>query len=226
MDQQLEEAGEVFPHEFSFQQAKVEHYLRRCEECLQTHRLLMARKALAKVLAADPDNQAARSLEKRVEYSFTLLSLHDRGIKPVGGDNGQFSHKHRRGVVVLIVDQDERVLGTLSDKLTLYGFDTVCAGSHQEALDTLALVKPDIVVSEVNFERGPLGFDLFLWIRTNAATADIPFIFLAARVDREMVIAGKKVGVDDFILKPLDADVVTASLVQCLARKKKPVPGR
>ena len=226
MDQHLEAAAEVFPHEFSFLQAKVEHYLRQCEECLQTHRLVMARKALAKVLAADPDNRAGRSLEKRVEYSFTLLSLLDRGVTPASGDNGQSSHKHRRGVVVLIVDQDERVLGTLADKLTLHGFDTVCAGSHQEALDTLALVKPDIVVSEVNFEKGPLGFDLFLWIRTNAATADIPFIFLAARIDREMLIAGKKVGVDDFILKPLDADVVTASLVQCLTRKKKPKPGR
>jgi PleD family two-component response regulator len=76
------------------------------------------------------------------------------------------------------------------------------------------------VISEVNFENGPLGFDLYLWVRTNQATAGIPFVFLAMKIDRDTLIAGKKVGVDDFILKPLDADVVTASVIQCLSRKR------
>jgi PleD family two-component response regulator len=219
VEQHFEDAAELFPQEFSFMQAKLDHYLRQCEEYIVAHRLLMARSVLAKVFAVDPDNQAASSLEKRVDYTLHVLSLLERGIGRTGTDKNQVSHRHRRGRIVLIVDQDERVLGSLADKFAIHGFDAVCAGGYQEALDTIALVKPDVVISEVNFEKGSLGLDLFLLVRTNAATAEIPFIFLAARVDRDMLIAGKKVGVDDFILKPLDADVVVASAVQCLSRR-------
>ncbi len=219
MEQHLEEAAELFPQEFSFTQAKVEHYLRQCEEYVVAHRLLMARSVLAKVFAVDPENQTARSMEKRVEYSLGLLSRRERGNAGPGDENGTGSPRHRRRRIVLIVDQDEKVLGSLSEKLTIHGFDTVCAGSYQEALDTMAFVTPDIVISEVNFEKGPLGFDLYLGVRTNAGTADVPFIFLAARLDRDMIIAGKKVGVDEFIMKPLDADVVAASAIQCLSRR-------
>ncbi|HCV42607.1 MAG TPA: hypothetical protein DGH68_03915 [Bacteroidetes bacterium] len=78
-----------------------------------------------------------------------------------------------------------------------------------------------MVVSEVNFENGSLGYDLYLWIRTNIGTERLPFLFLATRIDRDTLIAGKRLGVSDFILKPLDEDLVVASVLNCLARKKK-----
>ena len=220
MDQEVKDAAEVFPEEISFVQAKIEHYLRRCEEYMQTSRLLMAKKMMEKVFAIEPENRAARSLEKRIEYSLSSLSMLSREGRARMEEGGELSPKHRRGKIVLIVDQDEKVLGQLSDRLKLNGFDPVSAGSYREALDVLGLIRPNIVISEVNFENGPLGFDLYLWVRTNQATAGIPFVFLAMKIDRDTLIAGKKVGVDDFILKPLDADVVTASVIQCLSRKR------
>jgi DNA-binding response OmpR family regulator len=94
------------------------------------------------------------------------------------------------------------------------------AGSYEEAVEALGTVQPDIILSEVNFAQGSRGFDLYLWLRTNSAFMDTPFMFLAARVDRDTLIAGKRFGVDDFILKPVDREVVTASIVNCLSRRR------
>lgn len=204
-----------------FLQAKVDHYLQRAEEYMRMCRFLMAKQLIQKVLTLDPGNIAVRSLEKRVEYSLTSLFLHARGEGPHNDTPPEVGPRHRRGQLVMIVDQDERVLLALVERLRLHGFDVVCAAGYKEALDTLATTKPDVVVSEVNFENGPVGFDLYLWIRTNNTTADTPFLFLASRIERNTLVAGKRLGVDDFILKPLDEEVVTASVIQCLTRQKR-----
>ena len=90
-----------------------------------------------------------------------------------------------------------------------------------EAIETIAEFKPNMIVSEVNFENGSVGYDLYLWIRTNVSTQDLPFLFLATRIDRDVLIAGKRLGVTDFILKPLDEDLVVASILNCLPKAKR-----
>jgi len=97
-------------------------------------------------------------------------------------------------------------------------------GASNERLEFLGDAVLDIVISEVNFENGSRGFDLYSWVKTNGRMASIPFVFLAAKFDRDVLIAGKRFGVDDFILKPVDNEVVTASVQNCLTRRKASSP--
>ena len=93
-------------------------------------------------------------------------------------------------------------------------------------METLPLVRPDLLISEVNFATGSKGFDLFLWLKTSGQHKETAFIFLAARLDRETLIAGKRFGVDDFLLKPVDAEVVATMAISCLAKTKSVTPQR
>jgi DNA-binding response OmpR family regulator len=129
--------------------------------------------------------------------------------------------RHRRNELVLIVDQDERVLTSLTSTLRKHGFRAAGAGSYDEAREAISEYKPDMVVSEVNFENGSVGYDLYLWIRTSVDTGELPFLFLATRIDRDTLIAGKRLGVNDFVLKPLDEELVVASILNCLSRTRK-----
>ncbi|MBM2839912.1 MAG: response regulator receiver modulated diguanylate cyclase [Bacteroidetes bacterium] len=204
----------------SFHQAKIEHYLKRAEEYLQMARYSKALKTIQTVFALDEDNSAGKSLQKRVEYYLDSIGQSRRRLESNNGTPD--SHlRRKRQELVLIIDQDERVLTTLVSGLRKYGFEAIAAAGYDEAVETLVSYRPDLVVSEVNFENGPVGFDLFLWVRTNIATQEIPFLFLATRIDRDMLIAGKRLGVNDFIMKPLDEALVTASVINCLTRKKK-----
>jgi len=206
-----------------FLRAKVDHYFERAEECVRMARYTVAKKYVGKVLGLDPDNVACKELERLIDAQ--LLKIAHRGNGSANGEEpgGSGQTRRRKSELVLVVDQDEQLLASLCGALHHYGFEVISAASYDEAIDTLSLIAPDVVISEVNFEAGPRGFDLYQWLKTHFNAKDIPFLFLAARIDRETLIAGKRFGVDDFILKPVDDEVITASVVNCLARRKSAV---
>jgi PleD family two-component response regulator len=204
----------------NFKRAKIEHYLERAQEFIHMSRYGMARKVLDNIVAIDPENSDTKSLYRSIDEAIGQILHRGNGqSKPLEATELQGRRPHR-SELVLVVDQDERLLVSLTQSLRQYGFQALAAGSYEEAVETLTMIKPDVVISEVNFESGPRGFDLYLWLKTNAGQYNIPFLFLAARIDRDMLIAGKRFGVDDLILKPVDNDVVTASIINCLARRR------
>lgn len=206
-----------------FLRAKVDHYFERAEECVRMARYTVAKKFVGKVLSLDPDNVACKDLERVIDTQLLKIGRHGNGSSS-GEEPGRSTHTRRRkSELVLVVDQDEQLLASLSGALHRYGFEVFSAASYDEAIDTLSLIVPDVVISEVNFEAGSRGFDLYHWLKTHLNGKDIPFLFLAARIDRETLIAGKRFGVDDFILKPVDDEVITASVANCLARRKSAV---
>lgn len=205
---------------YSFRLAKVDHYLERAEECIRMSRFYSARQLITKVYALDPGNVSGKSLEKRIDYAMSALSGIRKGNRPSEEFRGNGTRR-TRDEVVMVVDQDEKVLLAMTDRLRRDGFEVVCAAGYGEALEILASITPGIIVSEVNFENGPAGFDLFLWVRTNGETAGTPFMYVATKIDRDTLVAGKRLGVDDFILKPLDEDIIVASIMQCLRRQRR-----
>jgi CheY-like chemotaxis protein len=147
---------------------------------------------------------------------------HDGNGHDGNGQNGNSRNGNRltKAELVLCVDQDERVLVGLGATLKRHGYQWIGAASYDEATDLLTTVCPDVVISEVNFAAGSRGLDLFLWLRSTPALKNIPFLFHATRIDQEILIAGKRFGVDDFIMKPADGEVVAAAVTQTLQRKK------
>lgn len=221
MDQQV---NELDPRE-SLRLAKIEHYVDAAQECLRMTRYGAARRHVDKALQLDPANAEAKGLERAIEErEAALLADFAHGVSRsfAGGGNGI----HHQSRLVLLIDQDERVLESLATSLLRDGFVTVAAGDFQEAVDLLGTVRPDVVVSEVNFARGPQGFDLYHRVRSDQRLADTAFVFLAATLDRNVLIAGKRFGVDDFITKPADTEVITAAVVNCLARRRAALAGR
>jgi PleD family two-component response regulator len=208
--------GNLDPRE-SFRRAKIEHYTERAEEFVHMARFSEARRTIDRVITLDPGNEVVHALRKTIDERFRCMTERSNGNGQPTNGNGV---KPRRRELVLIVDQDEKLLTSLTDTLSRSGFQVIGAGTYDEAVEALGTVKPDIILSEVNFAQGSRGFDLYLWLRTNSGFMETPFMFLAARVDRDTLIAGKRFGVDDFILKPVDSEVITASIVNCLSRRR------
>jgi PleD family two-component response regulator len=200
-----------------FQKAKVQHYLDQVEEQYHLSRFFEARRIAERAVSIDPQNRECIALRRAVEQSIQELA---------GRMNGGSAHVHREGRspgrkdLVMLVDQDERVLLALTRTLHRHGYQVIGATSYEEAQEVLTQTKPDAVVSEVNFAEGSRGFDLFSFMRRAAETANIPFLFTAVRLDPEVLIAGKRLGVDDFIVKPFDNEVVAVSIQQCLQRRR------
>lgn len=200
-----------------FLRAKAEHFIRRADECIRMSRFSAARKYLSRAAENDPASSWRKDLETAIDDKFFEIEHRGNGV---GHDGSVQPLRRRRSELVLLVDQDEQLLENLGGALYRYGFQVLGAINYEEAVEAMSSVVPDVVISEVNFENGARGFDLYQWIKNNLPNQSIPFLFLAARIDRETLIAGKRFGVDDFLHKPVDEEVVTASIVNCVARRR------
>ncbi len=113
---------------------------------------------------------------------------------------------------VLLVNEQDNTLVEMAQQLRLHSFAVTAAGTIEEAVKTLKTHVPDIIISEVNFGGKPLGFELFEYIRSEQKTQHIPFFFTTEHLDRTTHIIGKRLGVDDFIVKPIDYELFFATL--------------
>lgn len=204
-----------------YRRAKVEHYLEHAAACIGMSRFRAASEAVRKVAELSPESDAHSELERVISERLDRLAHRRNGNGTAANSR---SSPRERASTVLLVDQDERVLTSLSHSLQREGIETVGASSLDEALEALSSLQPDVIVSEVNFASGPAGLELFHRIRSNGHLSTTSFIFLAARLDHDILVAGRRFGVDDFIAKPADDDLVVASIRNCIARRQN-LPG-
>ena len=120
---------------------------------------------------------------------------------------------------ILVVDADPEETTVLELRLAEHGFEVLIARSATVALEVLDKEDVDAIVSEVELE--PLdGFQLFEKVRAGQR-ADLPWVFLTMRDDRESVSRGFSLGAADYLVKPAAADVVAAKLGQLLSSQTK-----
>lgn len=117
---------------------------------------------------------------------------------------------------VLIVDDYKTMLRIIRNLLRQIGFNNV-----EEATDgAMALQKMrrqpfGLVISDWNME--PMtGLQLLKEVRADAKLKDVPFIMVTAESKTENVIAAKQAGVNNYIVKPFNAQTLKGKLVTVL----------
>ncbi len=106
---------------------------------------------------------------------------------------------------ILIVDDYKTMLRIIRNLLSELGFKNVDeATDGSEALEALRTKKYDLVISDWNME--PMtGFDLLKEVRADEQLKPLPFIMVTAESKTENVVAAKKAGVNNYIVKPFNA---------------------
>ncbi len=102
---------------------------------------------------------------------------------------------------ILIVEDDTDLAHLAQITLEKEGHTVVTASGGQEALECVAVNKPDLVVMDVMMPEMD-GFELLGRLKENMATAGIPTIMLSARGEYSNVLKGREAGVDFYIPKP------------------------
>jgi FixJ family two-component response regulator len=119
------------------------------------------------------------------------------------------------GMVVSIIDDEESVRKALRRVLTASGLRVHDFASGTAFLASLPAQRPDCVLVDMHMP----GLTGFVLLRRNAGSADrLPCIAMSGKDEpgmRERVLA---LGADDFLTKPLDADVLLATLELAAAK--------
>ncbi|MEW6615599.1 MAG: response regulator [Thermodesulfobacteriota bacterium] len=104
---------------------------------------------------------------------------------------------------VLLVDDEEEFVTTLSERLSLRGIETEVAYNGENALAKINQISPDIVILDVMMP-GLSGLDVLRQIK--AILPDIPVILLTGRGSTREGIEGMKQGAFDYLMKPIDIE--------------------
>lgn len=130
---------------------------------------------------------------------------------------------------ILAVDDDATALNALRQILTQKGYEVLTAPEGDAALAILAQESFDLAILDVGLP-GMSGFDLCRQIRANAATQDLPVIFLTAKSLLMDMAEGEDAGSDLYLIKPVLATKLLNMVGMFLnaeaplAKKRRPTP--
>jgi two-component system, chemotaxis family, chemotaxis protein CheY len=106
---------------------------------------------------------------------------------------------------ILVVDDYNTMVRIIRNLLKQLGFENVDdASDGSAALAKMQTKKYGLVISDWNME--PMtGYDLLREVRASPDLSKTPFIMITAESKTENVIAAKKAGVSNYIVKPFNA---------------------
>lgn len=116
--------------------------------------------------------------------------------------------KDGQRLVVLVVDDDPDLSKLLRTYLMLEGFIAHTAANRDEIVAALRQPsKPDLVLLDVQLPDAD-GFDVLVKIRQHPALKAVPVIMLTGEATREAVLKGLRAGVDGYVTKPFEPDLL------------------
>jgi len=109
---------------------------------------------------------------------------------------------------VLVVDDYNTMIRILRNLLRQLGFQDIDdAPDGTAALQKMRTRKYGLVISDWNME--PMtGYELLKQVRGDPGLSRTPFIMVTAESKTETVIAAKKAGVNNYIVKPFNAQTL------------------
>ncbi|MGB6535948.1 MAG: response regulator [Xanthobacteraceae bacterium] len=122
---------------------------------------------------------------------------------------------------VLVVDDYSTMIRIIRNLLRQLGFaDVDDANDGASALVKMRGRRYGLVISDWNME--PMtGFDLLQQVRADPGFGATPFIMVTAESKTENVIAAKKAGVNNYIVKPFNAQTLKAKIEAVFAEKSE-----
>ncbi len=110
-----------------------------------------------------------------------------------------------------MVDDDEDSRRLLAHLLERKGYSVVLADGGPAAISTLEKTEVDVVVLDVMMPVMD-GFAVCRELKKSPTTASVPVILLTARDDMETRATGMKLGVSDFLAKPVNKEELYARI--------------
>lgn len=121
-------------------------------------------------------------------------------------------------MIKILVVEDERAMNNLlCGYLRKAGYETKDCYDGEEALQALEESSYDLILTDIMMPKTD-GFSLAGQVRM--ADKNIPIIFMTARDDKPSQLYAYQLGIDDYVTKPFDPDVLVMKISALLRRAK------
>jgi type IV pilus assembly protein PilB len=172
---------------------------------------------ISRVITLTPDSI---SVDKRTtEYTNHKSQVEQEGHRIIGDEilSPQPFTEHEKAKILVVEDDKimRRLITTLLNKEEIY--KVVEAINGQQALEMIAQDIPELILLDIMM---PLmdGYEVCKRLRGDQKYAKIPIIMLSSLDDKEDLVKGFNLGVDDYISKPVDRQILMARINALLRR--------
>jgi two-component system, chemotaxis family, chemotaxis protein CheY len=126
-------------------------------------------------------------------------------------------------IPILVVDDYHTMIRIICNLLKQLGFQDVDQASDgASALAQMRAKRYRLVISDWNMQ--PMsGYELLKEVRADPAISKIPFIIVTAESKTENVIAAKRAGVNNYLVKPFNAETLKHKIAAVLSEPIPPV---
>lgn len=120
---------------------------------------------------------------------------------------------------ILIVDDEKTILLTYALILRRHGYTVHSAETIEVAMAILEKETPDLILSDVMFPSPTEGgFEFYNQVRNNPRFNKVPFLLMSGVNDDYVVRAGMRLGIDGYLKKPFDNELLLATIEGKLRR--------
>ncbi|MGM0536193.1 MAG: response regulator [Pseudomonadota bacterium] len=114
--------------------------------------------------------------------------------------------------LILCAEDQEDLRTDICEELREAGYAVLESGDGETTLQQMDASTPDLVLCDINMP-GLNGYEVLMAMREHHPhLADTPFLFLTALSDPGDVVDGKRCGADDYLVKPIDFDLLLATV--------------
>ena len=118
---------------------------------------------------------------------------------------------------ILLVEDETDLNRLIARTLRDRGYDVVSCTNGVEAIEKIEGAKFDMILTDIMMPKMD-GFELADSIRLT--DSEIPIVFMTAKDDKASKMLGYSIGVDDYIVKPFDMDILVMKIAAILRRAK------
>lgn len=115
---------------------------------------------------------------------------------------------------VLIVEDEENIVESLSFLLRREGFQVTSVLDGGQAIESIDTDRPDLLILDVMLP-GVDGFEILRTIRSKPDIKDLPVVMLTARMQQQDRRQAEEIGVNAFVTKPF-SNAKVVSIVKSL----------
>lgn len=121
---------------------------------------------------------------------------------------------------IVCIEDEPEMIELVRLILSRQGFEVHGALGGQEGLETIAVIKPDLVLLDLMMPEMD-GWQVFQTLRVNPETSHIPVIIVTAKAQSIDKVLGLHIAkVDDYITKPFGPQELLQSVQKVLAHQQ------
>ncbi len=129
--------------------------------------------------------------------------------------------RQRRATRILAVDDSPVNLYLIKSTLEPMGYLVDTAHDVTEALASATNNMPDLIISDVNMQRGS-GFDFIETLKHDRSLKSVPFAFITSTYwNADYRTKGLALGATAWILRPIEPELLIDEIETCLKSKKE-----